>query len=119
MPAPGVQRVGDFNSKGGLALGPGHDNVLINGRPALKPYTPFTPHIGCNTKFPIHCVGVVGIMGGSPSVRANGIPLITDGDKDSCMDARQGGSPNVRAPGGAGLGGALGSLGVAVVGALI
>jgi uncharacterized Zn-binding protein involved in type VI secretion len=119
MPAPGVQRVGDFNSKGGLALGPGHNNVLINGRPALKPNTPFTPHIGCNFKFPIHCAGVVGIMGGSPSVRANGIPLITDGDKDSCMDARQGGSPNVRAPGGAGLGGALGSLGVAVVGALI
>ena len=52
-------------------------------------------------------------------VRANGIPLVTDGDKDSCMDARQGGSPNVRAPGGAGLGGALGSLGVAAVGALI
>ena len=119
MPSPGVQRVGDFNSKGGIALGPGHNNVLINGRPALKPNTPFTPHIGCNPKFPIHCVGVVGIMGGSPSVRANGIPLVTDGDKDSCMDARQGGSPNVRAPGGAGLGGALGSLGVAVVGALI
>ena len=116
---PGVQRVGDFNSKGGLALGPGHNNVLINGRPALKPNTPFTPHIGCWPTFPIHCAGVVGIMGGSPSVRANGIPLVTDGDKDTCMDARQGGSPNVRAPGGAGLGGALGSLGVAVVGALI
>ena len=28
---PGVQRVGDFNSGGGIALGPGHDNVLING----------------------------------------------------------------------------------------
>jgi uncharacterized Zn-binding protein involved in type VI secretion len=116
---PGVQRVGDLNAGGGVALGPGHNNVLINGRPALLPNTPFTPHAGCNPKFPIHCVGVVGIMGGSPSVRANGIPLVTDGDKDSCMHARQGGSPNVRAPGGAGLGGALGSLGVAVVGALI
>lgn len=116
---PGVQRVGDLNAGGGIALGPGHNNVLINGRPALLPNTPFTPHIGCNPKFPIHCVGVVGIMGGSPSVRANGIPLVTDGDKDSCMHSRQGGSPNVRAPGGAGLGGALGSIGVAVVGALI
>jgi uncharacterized Zn-binding protein involved in type VI secretion len=116
---PGVQRVGDPNAGGGIALGPGHNNVLINGRPALRPNTPFTPHSGCNPKFPIHCVGVVGIMGGSPSVRANGIPLVTDGDKDSCMHARQSGSPNVRAPGGAGLGGALGSLGVAVVGALI
>ena len=51
-------------------------------------------------------------MGGSPSVRANGIPLVTDGDKDSCMDARSGGSPNVRAPGGAGLAGAAGGLAV-------
>jgi uncharacterized Zn-binding protein involved in type VI secretion len=119
MPGKGVQRVGDPSSGGGIAVGPGHNNVLINGRPAAIPFTPFTPHIGCNPKFPIHCVGVVGIMGGSPSVRANGIPLVTDGDKDSCMHARQGGSPNVRAPGGAGLGGALGSLGVAVVGALI
>ena len=116
---PGVQRVGDLNSKGGVALGPGHNNVLINGRPALKPNTPFTPHIGCYPTFPIHCVGVVGIMGGSPSVRANGVPLVTDGDKDSCMDGRQGGSRNVRAPGGAGASGTLGSLGVTVVGALI
>jgi uncharacterized Zn-binding protein involved in type VI secretion len=94
---PPVQRVGDLNSKGGVALGPGHNNVLINGRPALKPNTPFTPHIGCNPKKPIHCVGAVGVTGGAKTVRANGIPLVIDGDKDTCQDARQGGSPNVKA----------------------
>ena len=116
---PGVQRVGDLNAGGGVALGPGHNNVLINGRPALKPNTPFTPHIGCNPKFPIHCAGVVGIMGGSPSVRANGTPLVVTGDKDSCFHGRSGGSPNVLTPGGAGIGGAVGSLAVSAAGKLI
>ena len=94
----GVQRVGDPNSGGGIALGPGHPNVLINGRPALLPATPFTPHIGCNPKFPIHCVGVVAIMGTAKTVRANGIPLVVDGASDSCKShKRQLGSPDVKA----------------------
>ena len=95
---PGGQRVGDPNSGGGIALGPGHNNVLINGRPALIPATPFTPHIGCNPKKPIHCVGVVAISGTSRSVFANGQPLVLDGGKDSCLShSRKGGSPNVKA----------------------
>ena len=94
---PAVHRVGDLNAGGGVALGPGHNNVLINGRPALLPNTPFTPHSGCNPKFPIHCVGVVGVSGGSASVRANGTPLVLTGDNDSCRHGRSGGSPNVRA----------------------
>ena len=95
---PGVQRVGDPNSGGGIALGPGHNNVLINGRPALIPATPFTPHIGCNPKKPIHCVGVVAISGTSRSVFANGQPLVLNGSQDSCFShKRAGGSSNVRA----------------------
>ena len=94
---PGVQRVGDPNSGGGIAVGPGHNNVLINGRPALIPGTPFTPHIGCNPKFPIHCIGAVAVSGTSTSVFANGIPLALDGGKDTCSHARTGGSPNVKA----------------------
>ena len=108
---PGVQRVGDLNSGGGVALGPGHNNVLINGRPALIPNTPFTPHIGCKPNFPIHCVGAVAVMGTSPTVFANGIPLVVDGSRDSCTHSRTAGSPNVRAPGGAGLAGT--ALGIA------
>lgn len=116
---PGVQRVGDFNAGGGIALGPGHNNVLINGRPALIPNTPFTPHIGCNPKFPIHCVGVVAVTGNSPSVFANGQPLVVDGAKDSCFHGRTSGSPNVKARGGAGLGGTIAGLAVSVIGKLI
>jgi len=98
MPGKGIQRVGDPNSGGGIATGPGHNNVLINGRPALIPNTPFTPHIGCNPKFPIHCVGVVAVMGTSTSVFANGVPLVLDGGKDSCFShKRMMGSPNVKA----------------------
>jgi uncharacterized Zn-binding protein involved in type VI secretion len=93
----GIQRVGDPNSGGGIAVGPGHNNVLINGRPALIPATPFTPHIGCNPKVPIHCVGVVAVTGTSTSVFANGIPLVLDGGKDSCQHARTLGSPDVKA----------------------
>ena len=97
MPGKSVQRVGDLNSKGGVALGPGHNNVLINGRPALKPRTPFTPHPPCNPKAPQHCAGQVGTTGGSATVRANGIPLVLTGDKDSCKDTRAGGSSTVKA----------------------
>ncbi len=95
---PGIQRVGDLNSGGGVALGPGHNNVLINGRPALKPNTPFTPHPPCGPKQPQHCVGVVGVVGGAKTVRANGIPLVIDGDRDSCVThTRRSGSQNVKA----------------------
>ena len=108
----GVQRVGDPNSGGGIAVGPGHFDVLINGRPAAIPATPFTPHIGCNPKFPIHCFGVIGVIpggiaggaikaasGGGIGARtfANGIPLVLDGDGDSCLHSRKFGSFDVKA----------------------
>ena len=111
---PAVQRVGDLNAGGGIALGPGHDNVLVNGQPALRPNTPYTPHLGCGKGFNLrHCAGVVGVIGGATSVNANGEPLVVTGDKDFCLHARQGGSPNVRTPGGAGLLGTIVSLAVA------
>ena len=98
MPGKGVQRVGDPNSGGGIAIGPGHNNVLINGRPALMPMTPFTPHIGCNPIKPIHCIGVVAVTGTATTVFANGQPLVLDGGKDSCFShKRMMGSPNVKA----------------------
>jgi uncharacterized Zn-binding protein involved in type VI secretion len=94
----GIQRVGDLNTGGGVAIGPGHPNVLINGRPALIPGTPFTPHPPCSPKQPQHCFGVVSVSGVASTVRANGIPLVLDGGKDSCLQhSRIGGSQNVRA----------------------
>jgi uncharacterized Zn-binding protein involved in type VI secretion len=98
MPGKGIQRVGDLNSGGGVALGPGHNNVLINGRPALIPDTPFTPHPPCSPKAPQHCVGVVAVVGNATTVFANGIPLVLTGAKDSCLQhSRAGGSTDVRA----------------------
>jgi len=92
-----IQRVGDASSGGGIASGPGHNNVLVQGRPALKPRGPFTPHMGCNPKKPIHCFGVAGVGGGSSTVRANGQPLVLTGDSDSCSHKRSGGSSSVKA----------------------
>jgi uncharacterized Zn-binding protein involved in type VI secretion len=94
----GIQRVGDLNSGGGVALGPGHPDVLIDGRPALIPGTPFTPHPPCSPKQPQHCAGAVAVVGNATTVFANGIPLVLDGAKDSCIQhTRKGGSTNVKA----------------------
>ena len=93
-----VQRVGDISSGGGIGIGPGHSNVLINGRPALIPFTPFTPHEGCSKKGPQHCFGTVAIAGNATTVFANGLPLVLEGAPDSCFThKRTGGSPNVTA----------------------
>lgn len=92
-----IQRVGDANGGGGIAIGSGHNNVLVNGRPALKPRGPFTPHMGCNPKKPVHCFGAAGTGSGSATVRANGQPLVLTGDGDTCGHKRAGGSQNVKA----------------------
>lgn len=92
-----AQRVGDANSGGGVAIGAGHNDVLINGRPALKPGGPFTPHTGCNPKNPIHCFGAVAVSGNSTTVKINGIPMVLTGAGDTCGHPRAGGSPNVKA----------------------
>jgi uncharacterized Zn-binding protein involved in type VI secretion len=94
----GIQRVGDLDTGGGVAIGPGHADVLINGRPALIPGTPFTPHPPCSPKQPQHCVGVVAVTGNATTVYANGLPLVLDGAKDSCLQhSRVLGSMDVRA----------------------
>jgi len=92
-----VQRVGDPNSGGGIGIGPGHNNVLINNRPALKPNTRYTPHMGCSPKAPLHCGGVVAVSGNATTVRANGQPLVLTGAKDLCSHTRSAGSKDVRA----------------------
>jgi len=92
-----VQRVGDPNSGGGIAKGPGHKNVLINNRPALRPNTQYTPHMGCGPTSPEHCAGVVAVSGNATTVRANGQPLVLTGAKDMCDHKRAAGSKDVRA----------------------
>lgn len=97
MSGKGIQRVGDLNSGGGVALGPGHKNVLINGRPAAIPGTRFSPHPPCSPKNPVHCRGTIAVKGTSKTVKANGKPLVLDGNKDSCDHARIRGSRDVKA----------------------
>jgi uncharacterized Zn-binding protein involved in type VI secretion len=91
---PAAQRKGDFNKKGGIVTS-GDSSVLINGRPAALPGKLVTPHPPCNPKKPLHCIAMT--TGGAKSVRVNGKPLLLTGNKDTCGDARAGGSPNVKA----------------------
>ena len=92
---PGVQRQGDANVFGGLALG-GDPTVRVNGRPILIEGTAVSPHPCCGRKGcnPLHCFCLT--KGGNPTVRANGIPVITDYATDQCGDLRVGGSGDVR-----------------------
>jgi uncharacterized Zn-binding protein involved in type VI secretion len=90
---PAAQRKGDFNSKGGIVTS-GDSSVLINGRPAALPGSVVTPHPPC-PKSKLHCIAAT--KGGAKSVRVNGKPLLLTGNKDTCGDARAGGSPNVKA----------------------
>ena len=95
MAGKGVQRQGDPNSGGGLAL-VGHNNVVVNGRRAAIPLTPFSPHPPCPLVVK-HCIGVIAVSGTSKSVFANGKPLVIDGGTDSCGHIRILGSFDVKA----------------------
>lgn len=93
MAGRSVQRVGDSNTAGGVITGGGQNSVLINGRPAAKPSSSVTPHIGCGKKSPQHCKAKTTPT--SSTVFANGQPLVLTGGKDTCGHSRAGGSPNV------------------------
>jgi uncharacterized Zn-binding protein involved in type VI secretion len=94
-----MQRVGDFNSGGGIIVNGGHNNVLVNGRPAATPFALVTPHIGCPKKI-LHCVALT--LPGSSSVKINGEDVIVTGMPDTCGHSRAGGSTDVLSVGGAG-----------------
>jgi len=86
---PAVQRVGDADGGGGVALA-GVDSVRVNGRAIVVNGNPVSrhgrgPHAGPVT------------ASGNGSVRAGGIPVVTTGCSDSCGHARAGGSADVRA----------------------
>ena len=90
-----IQRTGDFNTGGGVIVGGGDGSVLINGRPAARPFSLVTPHIGCSKKGWKHCIATTTPT--SQTVFANGSPLVLTGGKDTCGHGRAGGSPNVSA----------------------
>ena len=90
-----VQRQGDFNSKGGIALG-GVSSVRVNGRNIAVTGMTVTPHPPCPKKF-LHCIAKTTAIGASMTVKAEGKRVILSGGTDTCTDSRKGGSPNVKA----------------------
>ena len=94
----GVQRQGDVSSGGGIIVGPCQNDIRINDRPAAQAFDLVTPHWGCSLETWWHCVCFTSGFPGSKTVRANGRPLILDGDKDTCFThSRMMGSKNVKA----------------------
>ena len=91
---PGVQRVGDQNNAGGVIIN-GDASVLINGRAVAVQGASVSAHPCCGQKGcpPTHCNAKAQASGGT--VLVNGIPLILNGDVDTCGHARTGGSNNV------------------------
>ena len=91
---PPAVRIGDPNIAGGLAVFPGAQSVIINGRPACLTGDIVTPHPCCGAKgCDIHCIAVTTI--GSLSVLAEGKPIVYVGSPDTCFDPRALGSFDV------------------------
>lgn len=85
-----VQRAGDSNTAGGIALG-GVGSVRVNGRPIAVPGMRVTPHKG-------HPKGSnTTKINAANSVRAGGKPVVLAGGVDACKHQRRGGSPDVKA----------------------
>jgi uncharacterized Zn-binding protein involved in type VI secretion len=91
---PAVQRVGDQNSAGGVIVN-GDASVLINGRAVAVQGVSVSAHPCCGQRGcpPTHCNAKTQASGST--VLVNGIPLILNGDVDTCGHARTGGSNNV------------------------
>ena len=94
---PGIQTDGDANSAGGVVSG-GIASVRVNGKPATVTGNPVSAHAPWpqrrNNPHPPHAAATT--TGGSGSVKAGGIGIITTGCADSCGHTRVGGSGDVR-----------------------
>ena len=94
MNMPQAVRIGDANSMGGIATGPGALSVLINGQPACLEFTPVSPHPCCGPgPCAKHCVAKTSL--GSPSVLAEFQTINFVGNIDTCFDIRTQGSTDV------------------------
>lgn len=91
---PGVQRVGDKNSAGGVIL-TGDPTVLVNGRPIAVAGASVTPHPCCGKRGcpPVHCAAKTTAKSGT--ILVNGKPICVAGDVDTCGHTRSAGSSDV------------------------
>ncbi|MBB78361.1 MAG: hypothetical protein CL844_05110 [Crocinitomicaceae bacterium] len=86
---PGVARLGDISSHGGFLTLPVAKSVRTNGRP--------TAHLGTIHVCPIPFHPPTPIFPGKPSVRVEGKPIATIGEKAGCGAVVVTGSGDVRA----------------------
>jgi uncharacterized Zn-binding protein involved in type VI secretion len=94
---PGIQRIGDANSAGGVITGGGIGSVRIEGRIVSVEGDSVSPHPCCGQRGcpPIHCNANTR----STSVRefrAGNKKIILTGDLDTCGHPRAGGAATVR-----------------------
>jgi len=89
-----VQRIGDQNSAGGVILN-GDSSVLINGRAVAVQGASVSAHPCCGQRGcpPTHCNART--QANNSTVLVNGIPLVLNGDVDTCGHPRTSGSPDV------------------------
>lgn len=89
-----MQRIGDRNSAGGVILN-GDSSVLINGRAVAVQGASVSAHPCCGQRGcpPTHCNAKT--QANNSTVLVNGIPLVLNGDVDTCGHARASGSPDV------------------------
>jgi uncharacterized Zn-binding protein involved in type VI secretion len=86
-----LSRVGDLNNKGGKIVR-GAKTVFANGIPVGLHVSQITPH----PAGPPHQKAVT--VTASPTVFAEGVPVLRVGSTDSCGDKTVQGSPNINVP---------------------
>lgn len=91
---PGVCRVGDQNSAGGVIL-TGDPTVLVNGRPIATTGAKVSPHFCCGSKGcpPTHCHAST--TSTNSTVLVGGKPVVIVGSLDTCVHSRTAGSNDV------------------------
>jgi uncharacterized Zn-binding protein involved in type VI secretion len=96
---PKVHRIGDSNSAGGSVTGTPQGSVFANNILIAVDGASVSPDSSCNDGN-IHCAP--NTANGGPTVFAEGIPVNSAGDPDTCGHPRVNGSPNVFTDGGGG-----------------
>ena len=91
---PGVQRVGDANSAGGV-IQQGDQSVLVNGRAIALVDAPVSPHQPCGQRGgQAHCSARTQATSNG-TVLVNGKQITLSGSKDTCGHDRSTGSSDV------------------------
>jgi uncharacterized Zn-binding protein involved in type VI secretion len=90
---PGVQRVGDANSGGGV-IQKGDPSVLVNGRAIALVDSPVSPHAPCGRRGgERHCDART--QASNDSVLVNGQKITLSNSQDTCGHDRSTGSTDV------------------------